>query len=502
MAEANEPESPADDDSDPEEMDEVSEPGAGADRLELEQVLVWIGYTVHQQVSALADELGTLREFSTYSYKDISAMVKDGVTYGINRKLKFPLTRQKYLKQVIDWAKDRQRINEPISLVAAAITTQAQFLSAIKLAHERKEIREKEKDAHDAQLKAASPGKLKDEKIWEDWLTGLQTTLTLMRGVTDVPLIYVIRDDETPVPGMTYESFDEECIAKSPLSGPAFDADARSVHLVIKPLVVGENAEQWIQSGFKKKNGRDDLAKLMAHYQGEGNSSRRIYIAEQMWKTLHYKNERVLPFATFISKAQRMLNIYYKNDEPKTMGAQVRWLLDQVQESSLQATIAGLTIDVEKDPDHKIWDFSKCANHIASQIRKTHPADTKSVSSVTSKSGRNGNMKDGEIFTGTYTKDEWQSLSKDEQSAVINARSSKKKSGGQGKGSVEKNLKKVKALAKRVKKQQKQIASLKKRAPSSDTGDDDSSEEPTNDAGNAFGGRAGKSNKKKQKREE
>jgi hypothetical protein len=139
------------------------------------------------------------------------------------------------------------------------------------------------------------------------------------------------------------------------MSGPALDADARSVHLVIKPLIVGENAEQWVQSGFKKKNGRDDLAKLMAHYyQGEGNSSRRIYIAEQMWKTLHYKNERALPFATFISKAQKMLNIYYKNDEPKTMGAQVRWLLDQVQEPSLQATVAGLTIDVEKDPDYKI----------------------------------------------------------------------------------------------------------------------------------------------------
>jgi hypothetical protein len=155
----------------------------------------------------------------------------------------------------------------------------------------RREFREKAKDAQDAQLKAALPGKLKDKNVWEDWLTGLQTTLTLIRVVTDVPLLYVIRENETPTTGETYFTYDEECIAKSPLSGPAFDADAQSVHLIIKTLVVGKIAEQWVQSGFKKKNGRDDLAKLTAHYQGKGNLLRRIYIAENMWRTLHYKGE-------------------------------------------------------------------------------------------------------------------------------------------------------------------------------------------------------------------
>jgi hypothetical protein len=170
-------------------------------------------------------------------------------------------------------------------------------------------------DVHDAQLKVASLGKLKDEeRVWEDWLTGLHTTLTLMQGVTDVPLI--VHDKEIPTPGeQYYNSFDEECVAKAPLSGPAFNADAQSVHLIIKPLVVGENAEQWIQSGFKKKNGRDDLAKLMAHYQGEGNSLHRIYIAENMWRTLHYKGTcaqicKFLLQGTLCSTSlQRMMNL-------------------------------------------------------------------------------------------------------------------------------------------------------------------------------------------------
>lgn len=247
------------------------------------------------------------------------------------------------------------------------------------------------------------------------------------------------------------------------------------------------------------------MLRLKAHYQGEGNSSRRIYVAESMWRNLHYKSERALPFATFISKAQKMLNIYYKNNEPKSEGAQVRWLLDQIKDSSLQATIASLNIDVEKDPEHKIWDFQKCANHIASQIRKADPADTKMVSGVQVKppSTRKGIQKDGEVFTGTYSPQEWRALSPEERSAVFTARSHKQGGVNQadrGKFSAHHQTKKFRTLAKRLKNQEKIIASLKRRSSTSDLEiDEQGDEEPANDAGNAFGGRAGKVNKKKQK---
>lgn len=482
------PENPGDNMSDEDDdMDQDNDPG----RDELELALLWIGYTDPLQRVALADELGTLQSFGSFTEKGILAMIKDGVIYQGRAKVKFPMSKQTYLKMMIDWAKDRKKINAPITLADAGLTSSKRFIAAISEAGLRREFREKAKDAHDAQLKAASPGKLKDEKNWEDWLTALQTTLTLIRGVTDVPLLYVIRDKEVPTTGEVYNTFDEECIAKSPLSGPAFDADAQTVHLLIRTLVSSENAEQWVQSGFKKKNGRDDLAKLTAHYQGEGNSSRRIYIAEGMWKNLHYKNERSMKFAAFISKAQLMLNIFHKNDESKSMPAQVRWLLDQVKDPLLQATVAGLNIDVEKDPNHAIWDFSKVANHIASQVRKSSPEDAKGVSGVNSSgNGRSGINKDGEVFTGTYTSAEWQGLSSDERTAVIKARGAKK--GGNHKGPA--TSKKVKALTKQLKKQKKTIASLKKRGspPPSDDDGTDSDQDNDDKAGTAFGGRAGK----------
>jgi hypothetical protein len=147
--------------------------------------------------------------------------------------------------------------------------------------------------------------------------------------------------------------------------------------------------------------------------------------------------ERAMKFAIFISKAQLMLNIFHKNNESKSMPAQVRWLLDQVKDPLLQATVAGLNIVVEKVPNHAIWDFSKSANHISSQVRKSSPEDAKGISSVhqgASGGGRTGIHKDGEVFTGTYTSTEWQGLSSNERTSVIKKARGAGKKGGNHKG--------------------------------------------------------------------
>lgn len=467
----------------------------------------WIGYGAADAYSAnwLANEIGYFESLVMYQQSDIADMFKEqskNPTRG-NRRLNFPMLVRRNMSALLDWIQDRKRINAPMEnpITAAGIVSQDEFRSAINLSAERRLIRKKEKDAHTAQLKIASPGKLKDEKSWADWLTGLHTTLSLIRGVSEVPLNYVIREHMIPPEGESYTTFDEECIAKAPLVGTAFDADASTVHLIIKPLCIGEHAEQWIKPGFTKKNGRDDLAKLMAHYQGEGMASRRIHTAEQLWDTLHYKQEKSMKFSDFLSKAKLMLNIYEENKEAKPPAAQVRWLLDKISNPALTATVESLRTSIELDP--VTWTFNKCANHIASNIRTIAPGTVRSVSAVGSNggTGRQGAYKDGAVFTGTYTGPEWQALSKEEKSLVFNARKTTQKgSGGKGPGQKP-NPKKVKALTKTVKSLKKQVSALKKRSnatPSDDSSSgSDEKDEPMNDAGNAFGGRAGKKKKKK-----
>ena len=68
----------------------------------------------------------------------------------------------------------------------------------------------------------------------------------------------------------------------------------------------------------KKQNGRVDLKTLCAHYQGAGKTTRRIAEATRLRETLHYKNERSLSFATFLSKLQHIFNLFEEEDEPLT----------------------------------------------------------------------------------------------------------------------------------------------------------------------------------------
>ena len=118
--------------------------------------------------------------------------------------------------------------------------------------------------------------------------------------------------------------------ACAPLTGPHFEADARKVHQLTTSYTRGETSEQWIKMHAKKHNGCLDLKALYAHYQGAGNMTRRIREATCLRKTLHYKNERSLSFATFLSKVQHMFNPLEEEGEPLTEGAKFRFLMDKV----------------------------------------------------------------------------------------------------------------------------------------------------------------------------
>ncbi len=58
-----------------------------------------------------------------------------------------------------------------------------------------------------------------------------------------------------------------------------------------------------------------DMQALRNHYSGEGNTSRRIAVAERTRETLHYKSERAMQFSAFLDKLQKMFNIFEEEGE-------------------------------------------------------------------------------------------------------------------------------------------------------------------------------------------
>ena len=105
-----------------------------------------------------------------------------------------------------------------------------------------------------------------------------------------MPLSYVVREKEVPDEDGSYESFNERAIACSPHTGAVFQANARKVHQLLKSVLQSESAEQWIKPLARKQSGQLDMKALRDHYSGEGNTSRRIAVAERLLDTFHYKN--------------------------------------------------------------------------------------------------------------------------------------------------------------------------------------------------------------------
>ena len=243
----------------------------------------------------------------------------------------------------------------------------------------------------------------------------------------------------------------------------------------------------------KLQDGREDMKALKRHFAGEGNASRRIAIAERLRKTLHYRNERALSFEVFLSKAQKMFNIFEKHGEEMTEEAKVRFLLKKCLAPGLKEAVAALKIRVSTAPAGTIT-FTKAANHLASCVSELpeYVAKNRNISAVKMAPASGIKRGDGSIHTGFFPN--WRSLSKEERDEVT-AERRKKKRGGKAGG--QKSVKtELQSLKKRVGKTKRQIAALKTkvltgglREPDKDDEEDDGDSDGDDDAGDCFGGK-------------
>ena len=452
------------------------------------RVLQWIGYTPHQ-VEVLEQELGDLPTMGSATRSEIADVLKTYAQRSANAgRIVSGLIKTKRMQALVHWVRDFRRLGEEVTIEGH---NEASFLVALSVSADRAAAREADKDTADARAKEASPGKLATEKDWEKWETRLINQLSILQGVLEVPLVYVIREETTPEQTATYETFTEECIAKCPLDGPYFEADARTVHQLIESYTTGENSEVWLKKIRRHQNGRMDMQALRSHYRGEGNQSRRITDAETMRDTLSYKGESAMPFATFLAKVQRMFNLFDQVGEPYSESAKLRFLFDKVQSADLKHPLEAVRTVVSMNPN--AFTFTSAANHLSSLVK---PRSKRELAAVTTNNDTPQDtsviMRNGNIYTGYYPN--WKRLSKANQKLVLAEREK------QGQVSKSDNKgKKSNGWKKQVKGLKKQIAALKRKIPGGESSDEEKESEsgPTNDAGNAFGGRAEKAKKKK-----
>ena len=260
----------------------------------------------------------------------------------------------------------------------------------------------------------------------------------------------------------------------------------------------GELSEDWLKPFKRLKNGRIDFIELRRHFQGEGNASRRIAIAERMEQTLHYRNERAMAFEVFLSKVQRMYNIFSQQNEPRTEDAKVRFLLKKTQCPGLSDAVAALKTCLSTEPPGTIT-FAVASNHLATCVSDLpdYVAKNRTISAVKLAPNDGIRKPDGTIHTGFYPN--WRSLTKEQKDQVA-AERKKKKAGRKGAGGQNAIKTELESLKKKLGKNKRTIAALKNRVASEGGGDgeeDGDDGDSAEDAGDSFGGKRGKKSKTK-----
>ena len=109
------------------------------------------------------------------------------------------------------------------------------------------------------------------------------------------------------------------------------------------------------------------MSALRAHYQGEGNTTRRIAEAERLRDSLHYRNEHGLPFASYLSKTQQMFTLLEENKEPYSDATKLWFLYETIKHPQLMTTVS--TLQVGEIAGNTV-SFTGGCRHLATMVSK------------------------------------------------------------------------------------------------------------------------------------
>lgn len=462
------------------------------------QILWWIGFRTNPTNTAVIDDgVDGWESIQSLTDDDIDAMAKSFASRtSTGGRMIFGTKRIKFLKAIVHWVQDFYRTSDTPTIVGL---NETKFKADLRVAESRNKIRKTLKD-NDIPSDA-SPGPLDKESKWKEWEEKFTNYLRLHLGASGIPLSYVIRDNDTPDNSADKSDFINKSIARAPLNGEYYDADKLTVFNFIVSYTTGQPSGDWVKNTIKHSNGRKSMKALRDHFLGEGNATRSLATAEGLRETLHYKNERSMPFETFLTQCQKMFNIFSQEGEPYPENAKIRFLFQAIQHDKLLLAVE--TLRAQETVGTNLT-YTACCNHLTTTVSRLpeYIQRNRTTSAVTIGAVRTSTIYnvDGSI-NATGTINNWDKLPIKEKRLVYKERKRLGvKYGGNaiGKGSKpNNNQNKNASLANTMKQLRESNNKLKRRIKAISASDPKSVEfEDAIDAGDEFGGKNSK--KKKQ----
>ena len=161
-----------------------------------------------------------------------------------------PYKAQQRLHAIRYWAHRQYLLGNDYD---AHFVTQDLAMEWIRKMKDEKE--EKEITKMTADLVKAPEAFKKDTK-WRPWKESVQTYLNAQLGQAHIPLAYIIREQDEPIPGSIYTKKHEELVQGLVLHGSEFNANNGKVYDFLQSLTLNGPAWSWINAFQRTRNGR------------------------------------------------------------------------------------------------------------------------------------------------------------------------------------------------------------------------------------------------------
>jgi hypothetical protein len=315
-------------------------------------------------VSEGVTTMDTLRRLSNHSLDNMAKRItslpanRGGARFG-----EIYLSR---VKALCLWAKERHLMNQEIDGNIFSRLILDDSLDKLELAQGLDETSEA--------IKPESPEKLKPIE-WVPWKRSFWNWLSSIKATSNIPLTYVIRKSGIDLATYTFADQEERRLYMIGLTGPKYMSDRTKVYQLLKGLMVDTDGWTWMQQFDRAQDGRRAWQALCAHYDGPGETQKRIMQARASISELYYKSEASFSFEKFTTKLREAYAVMEDNEEPVLPQTQVRDMCDRItcDHTAVVTAVVQVRTGTDRAGIQYKDSFTSAANHISEIISQTFP---------------------------------------------------------------------------------------------------------------------------------
>ena len=181
---------------------------------------------------------------------------------------------------------------------------------------------------------------------WSEFKSAIIETLSRSKGRNEIPLSYVIREDDVGDFAESYDSREERLVSCITHRGPAYKSDNSDVFSIL--LQNTENTEGYslIEAQGVRRNGRQAWLDILSHFEGETFKERVAQEANTILRTVMYHGPRKnFSFGDFYARHSRAHIKLLKANKPMTVQQQIDTFIAGIKCATAQAIVVNISGD-------------------------------------------------------------------------------------------------------------------------------------------------------------